>query len=174
MEKFGVECKKLMVEEMKERLQGSCALFITSFNTMGVSEQDELRRKLKEVNASLLVVKNRLAKLAFKQLNHEAIASLLQGPTGITFGSGDSLSVSKTLVNFAGKHENFKILGAYFDQQLLDPNSVKELASIPSKEALLAQIVIGLKSPIQGLMNALSGTIRNFVVVIDKIREKKG
>lgn len=173
MEKLGIECKRLMAEEMKAKIKDHSNVFVASFSALAVSEQDELRRKLKEVDASFFVVKNRLAKRTFKQLNQEATASLLQGPTGITFGSGDSLSLSKTLVDFAGKHENFKILGAYVDQQLLDSNSIKRLASIPSKEILLAQIVGGFKSPIQGLVNTLTGTIRKFILVIDKIREKK-
>ena len=173
MEKFGIECKKLMAKETKERLKRSCDLFVASFNAIAVSEQEELRRKLKEIDVSLFVVKNRIARRAFKELKQEAIASLLQGPTAITFGDCDSILISKALVNFAGKHENFKILGAYVDEQVLDSSSVKMLASIPSKEVLLARIVSGFKSPIQGLVNTLSGTIKKFIVAIDKIREKK-
>ncbi len=173
MEKFGIECKKLMAKETKERLKESPGFFVASFKAMAVSEQEELRRKLKEIDVSLFVVKNRIAKRAFKELKQEAVAALLQGPAAITLGGCDSISISKALVNFAGKHENFKILGAYLDEQVLDLSSVKTLASIPSKEVLLAQIVGGFKSPIQGLVTSLSAMIKKFVIVIDKIREKK-
>lgn len=173
MEKLGFETKKLMVEEIKEKLKGSFNLFATSFSIIAVSEQDQLRRKLKGNKALMFMVKNRTAKLAFKQLKQESFASLLQGPTAITIAVEDPLSISKILVDFASKNENFKVLGAYIDGQLLDFNLVKKLAAIPSRENLLAQVVGGIKSPIQGLVNTLSSTIKKFIVVIDKIREKK-
>ncbi len=175
MKKIGIgrECKQLMAEKVKERLEQASELFITSFNTMAVSEQDTLRRKLKQIDASLFVVKNRLAKQAFRQLKLEELTPLMKGLTAISLGGRDTLSVSKTLVDFAASQENFKIMGAYVDRQILDSGWVKKLASIPSKEALFAQIVYGFKSPIQGLVNSLSAAIRNFVVVLDKIREKK-
>lgn len=173
MEKFGIETKKLMVEEIKEKLKSSFNLFTTSYSGIAVSEQEQLRRKLKANQALMFIVKNRIANLAFKQLKHENLAALLQGSTAITIAGEDALSVSKTLVDLAGKSENFKVLGAYIDGQLLDSNLVKKLAAIPSKETLLAQVVGGIKSPIQGLVNTLSGTIKKFIVVIDKIREKK-
>lgn len=174
MEKFGIETKKLMVEEIKEKLRSSSNLFATSFSAIAVSEQDQLRHKLKANQASMFMVKNRIAHLAFKQLKQENLAALLQGSTAITIAGEDALSVSKTLVDFAGKNENFKVIGAYIDGRLLDPTLVRKLAAIPSKETLLAQVVGGIKSPIQGLVNTLSGTIKKFVLVIDRIKEKQG
>lgn len=162
-----------MAKETRDKIKNSSTLFITSFNMMPVSEQDLLRSKLKEIEASLFMIKNRIAKRTLKELDQENIASLLQGPTAIALGGRDSVSVSKALVNFAGQHETFKILGAYIDDELLDASSVKRLASIPSREVLLAQVIGGLNSPIQGLVNTLSATIKKFVLVIDRIREKK-
>ncbi len=173
MEKLGIECKKLMAKEIKTRLMGTSCLFLTSFNAMAVSEQEQLRRKLKEMNAFLFVVKNRIARQIFQQLKFEPLAALMQGMTALTLGGDDSIAVSKTLVDLTKKNENFKILGAYVDEQLLNLDSVKRLAAIPSKEILFAQIVSGFQSPIQGLMNCLSATVRGLVVVLDKIREKK-
>ena len=175
MEKLGLgkECKQLMAKEIKERLGQTSQLFITSFNNIGVSEQESLRRKLNEIDASLFVVKNRLAKEVFRQLKLETLTPLMKGLTAISLGGRDVLSVSKTLVDFAGKQENFRILGAYVDKQALRPAWVKRLASIPSKETLLAQIVYGLKLPLQGLVNTLSGTIKKFIIVINKIGENK-
>lgn len=162
-----------MLEEIKEKLKGSSSLFITSFASLAVVEQDRLRLKLKEAGASLFVVKNRIAKQIFEQSNLNTLVPLMRGLTAIALGGPDALSVSKALVGFSAKSENLKILGAYVDQKTIDLTCIKRLASIPSKEVLLAQLVYGVKSPIQGLVNTLSATIRNFVTVLDKIREKK-
>lgn len=172
MENLGIECKKLMAKEIKERAKTSANLFITSFGSITVPEQDLLRSKLKEIDASLLVVKRRIVKQVFEQLKLKRLSALMQGLTAIVLGGKDSLLVSKTLVNFTGKNNNFRVLGAYVESQLLEQDSIKRLASIPSKEALFTQIVCGIQSPIQGLVNTLSGTIRNFVVVINQIQEK--
>jgi len=171
MEKLGTKCKQLMIEEIKKQISDSEHMFISSFNKIPVTEQDQLRRQLKEMDASLLVVKNRLAKQVFKQLKKDDLGSVLKGITVISLGGADSLAVSKTLVKFAEKQENFEILAGYVDEQVLDSNSVKRLAAIPSREILLSQIVGGIKSPIQGFVNSLSGTIKKFVLVVDRISE---
>ncbi len=173
MEKLGIECKQLMSKEIGERLKSNSSLFITSFNTMPVPEQEDLRRRLREINASLFVAKNRIANRTFQQMKLERLASTMKGLTAITMGGSDVIGISKTLVDFAGKHDNFKILGAYIDEQLLDRDSVKKLSTIASKEALLAQMICGFKSPIQGLVTSLSAMIKKFAIVIDKIRQTK-
>ena len=173
MKNLGIECRKQMAKEIKKRLESSTNLFIASFNGMPVPEQDQLRRKLKEINVSLVVVKNRIAKQVFQQSDLQTFLPMMRGLTAIALGGEDCISPSKILMDFAGKSENFKILAAYVDQQILDSNSVKRLAAIPSREALLAQVFSGFKSPIQGLVNTLSATIKKFVFVLDKIKEKK-
>lgn len=173
MEKLGRECKKLMAEEIKKKLKESGEFFLISFNAMAVSEQEELKGRLHDIDASIFVVKNRIAKQAFEQLDLGALATLPQGLTAITLGIREAIDISKALVNFADKHNNFKLLGAYVDEQLLDVSSIRQLASVTSKEALLTQVVCGIKAPIQGLVNSLSATIKKFVVVLDRIREKQ-
>jgi large subunit ribosomal protein L10 len=173
MKKYGIECKKLMVEEIREKLEKPSAIFITSFNAMLVPEQEQLRRKLKEINTSLFLVKNRIAKQAFIQSGKETIASLIQGPTALALSNGDSVAISKVLIDFTKKYNNFKILGAYIDEQLFDFALVKKLASIPSREVLLAQVIGGINSPIQRLLNSLSGSITKFVIVLHKISNQK-
>lgn len=173
MEKLGIECKQLMAKEIKEKLKENSNIFISSFGTMVVPEQEQLRRRLKEIDVSLFVVKNRIARQVFQQLNLETLGLIMQGLTAITTGGPDAVCVSKALVDFASRHENFKILGGYVDEQLLDLNLLKRLAAVVSKEVLLAQIIFGFKSPIQGLVTSLSATTRKFIVAIDKIREQK-
>lgn len=174
MENLGIECKKLMAKEIKQRLKDSSHLILCSFNALGVGEQDQLRRNLKEVNASMFVVKNRMAEQVFDQSNLKNLKSLMQGLTAIALGSqSDVVCLSRALVNFAAQNENFKVLAGYVDEQVLDSSSIKRLSTIPSREVLLTQVVRGFNFPIQGLVNTLSGAMKNFLVVIEKIREKK-
>jgi len=173
MEKLGIKCKQLMAEEMQERLKQTNNLFITSFNSTSVPEQESLRCKLKQAGASFFMVKNRIAKQVFQRLELDVVTPLVQGPTAVALGGHDSICISKALVDFAGKHENFTILGGYVDKRVIYLASIKQLASISSREALLAQVFAGFKSPIQGLVNTLSATLKKFVVVIDKISKAR-
>ncbi|MFH1245120.1 MAG: 50S ribosomal protein L10 [Candidatus Omnitrophota bacterium] len=173
MEKLGIELKRIMAREIKEKLQNKDELFFSSFSGLAVDEQERLRRRLKDNKASFMVVKNRIAQKVFSQLQIEELSTFMQQMTAITVSSGDPVSISKILLEFAEKNEKFVVVGAYVGGQTLNRNSVKQLATIPAKEVLLAQIVRGIKSPISGLVNCLSATMRNFVVVLDKIREKK-
>lgn len=173
MEKLGIEFKKIMAREIKEKLQNREELFFSSFSGLTVAAQERLRRSLKDSKASFTVVKNRIAQKVFTQLQIEELGSFMQKMTAITISNGDPVSISKILLAFAEKNEKFVVLGAYVGGQTLDRNSVKQLATIPAKEVLLAQVVMGIRSPLFGLVNCLSATMKNCVVVLDKIREKK-
>ncbi|MFC1631207.1 50S ribosomal protein L10 [Candidatus Omnitrophota bacterium] len=172
-ETLGIETKKLMSDEIKKKIAACGDLFVASFHKISVADQDQLRQKLAENEAAFSIVKNRIAQRALKESNREQVAGLLKGPSAIAFSRNDCLAVSKTLVEFAKKNETFEVRGGYVDGQILDGPAIAKLALIPSKAALLAQIVGGFKAPIQGLINTLTASIRNFVVVIDKIRENK-
>lgn len=173
MEKLGIEFKRIMAREIKEKLRDRDELFFSSFNGLAVAEQERLRRKLKEHKAAFMVMKNRIARKVFAEMQIGESASFMRKMTAVIIGSGDPVSISKILLEFAEKNEKFSVLGAYVGGQILERSSVKQLAVIPAKEVLLAQIVSGISSPLRGLVNCLSATMRNFVVVLDKIREKK-
>ncbi|MBN3039292.1 MAG: 50S ribosomal protein L10 [Candidatus Omnitrophica bacterium] len=172
-QRLGLECKRYMAKAMKGQFGQSPHIFITNLTALSVPDQEELRGKLREQNASMFVVKNRIAKNVFKELGIESMNSLLKGMTAVALGGEEAVNISKTLVSFAEKNESFSILGAYCFEQVLDSNSVKKLASIPSKETLIAQVLRGFQSPVQGFVTTLSATLKGFVVVLNKISEKK-
>ncbi|MBN2097636.1 MAG: 50S ribosomal protein L10 [Candidatus Omnitrophica bacterium] len=173
MENTTIEFRQLIGSEIEHRLKALPYLFISSFKGIAVQEQDQLRRSLKEIDASLFVAKNSILKRVLQKLELTELKNLVQGLSALTLGGRDAISVSKALVEFAGKSENFKIIGAYVEQQVLDGPAVKSLALVPPREVLLAQLAGGLKAPLQGLANVLSATIRNFVAVLNKISEQK-
>ena len=84
MENLGIECKKNMVREIKQKLESSENVLVGSFNSIAVAEQEQLRRQLKEVDARLLVVKNRMAQQVFKQLDLEGLTPLMRGLTALS------------------------------------------------------------------------------------------
>lgn len=172
-QRLGQECKRYMAVEIKEKLKEKQNLFISHFSKISVTDQEDLRRQLHKINASFFVVKNRIAQKALKDLELSSLEPFLEGMTAIATGNEEAIEITKTLVAFAGKNENFEVSGGYFENQVLDMDAVKKLAAIPSRETLLAQVFSGFQSPIQGFVNTLSATIKGFVVVLNKINEKK-
>jgi len=172
-EKFGKICKEGMAKEIVSQFKGHPNFVITSYMGSSVSDLEQLRRSLKKAASDYMVVKNSILRVVFDELKLESEASKIEGGVGISLSGDDIISTCKVLVNFSKDHDKFKIKGAILDGKSVTPEKVKQLASLPSREALLAQVVGGIKSPITGFVNVLGGVLRKFVYVVDAIRNNK-
>lgn len=172
-EKYARLCKEKMVEEIITRINAHPNFVITSYMGSSTSDLEGLRKSLKKSSSDYLVVKNSILKVAFNKVKLEAEVSKIDGGMGLSFGGQDILATCKTLSAFAGTHDKFKIKGAIVDGQSITPEKVKVLASLPSKEVLLSRVFAGMKSPISGLVNTLSGVLRKFVYVVDAVKQSK-
>jgi large subunit ribosomal protein L10 len=92
---------------------------------------------------------------------------------GVSFSGKDIVATAKVLVNFSKANNKFVIKGAVVDGKVMTLDEVKALASLPSREVLLSQVVGGIKSPITGFVNTLGGILRKFVYAVDAIKTKK-
>ena len=92
---------------------------------------------------------------------------------GVSFSGKDIVATAKVLVNFSKANNKFKIKGAVVDGKVMTIDQVKALASLPSREVLLSQVVGGIKSPITGFVNTLGGILRKFVYAVAAIKDKK-
>ena len=119
------------------------------------------------------MVKNAILKIIFNKLKLESELSKIDGGMGISLSGADIISTCKALVIFANGHEKFKIKGAIIDGKSVPTDRVKQLATIPSKNVLLSRVVGGIKSPITGFVNTLSGILRKFVYVVDAVKSSK-
>ena len=102
----------------------------------------------------------------------ETLDSYLEGPTGIAFGA-DEVSCAKVLSDFAREFEKPTVKAAYVAGHVYGPDGVKKLAQLPPREVLLAQFIGGLRSPMQGFVGVLAGSLRQIVGVMDAIGKKK-
>jgi large subunit ribosomal protein L10 len=119
------------------------------------------------------VVKNSILNVVLDQLKIESMKDLVDGGVGVSLSGDDVIATTKVLVNFSKTHEKFQIKGAYIDGKLMGPDKIKEIASLPSREVLLARMVGGMKAPITGFVMVLGGVIRKFVYAIDAVKQKK-
>lgn len=165
--------KVAVVEEIADRLQRSTAAVLTDYRGLDVQSMTELRAVLREAGVEYKVLKNTLTRFAAEKANVQGLDDLLEGPTAIAFSYGDPVVPAKLLSEFAKKHEALEVKGGILGGNVIGVDGVKRLADLPSREVLLAQVLMGMQSPIYGLAYVLQGTISSLVYALDAVRRQK-
>ena len=141
--------KQAAIDNLEARFSGSQGAFLVNFQGMSVAQLKTLRFALGDKGGSLKVAKNRLAKLALKDVsNCQGLDSLLVGQLAYVFAQGAITSVAKVLVDFAKKNDKLKVVAACSESKIYDARSVAVLASLPSREVLLSQLCGTLNAPV--------------------------
>ncbi|MBN2453320.1 MAG: 50S ribosomal protein L10 [Candidatus Omnitrophica bacterium] len=172
-EKYAKLCKEKMAEEIASRIVEHPNFVITTFMGSSTADLEVLRKSLKRASSSYFVVKNSTLKAVFDKVKLPDESAKIDGGMGLSFSGDDIIATCKALQSFANTHDKFKIKGAVVDGKSIPPDRVKMLASLPSREVLLARAFAGMKSPITGFVNVLSGVIRKFVYVLDAVKTSK-
>ena len=157
--------KAAVVEEMKEKLQSAQGAVFVGFSGLSVADVTKLRRKFREGVVEYKVVKNTLTRIAADELGFNDLDAVLEGPTAIAYSAEDTVAPAKILKDFIKetKTEALTVKAGIADGQVIDAAAVEALASLPSREELLAKLVGSMQAPISGLVNVLQGNIRNMV-----------
>lgn len=171
MANVGRMVKESMVQEIASRFSERPNFFVASLMRLPAVEADALRQKLSASAADLVVIKRRLGLLATQPLKIAGLAELLEGSVGFVLAGGDILHTAKLLVEFRKAHEDrLALRGAVIDGRLLDLARVEELAQLPPKPILLAQVVATIESPIAEVI----GTIEQLIGDLAWIAEQAG
>lgn len=166
--------KDSIIKSIEKELKSQPIFFITQHDRVPAASMDKLRAKLRGSKARYFSVKNSLGKRALKNAKFDQFGEFLTGSSGLVFTDGDPVQPSKALVEFAKENENFKFVQAYLNGEVVGPDKIKTLASLPSREVLLARVLGGMQTPVTKFVGVLSGTLRKAVNVLDAIAKKKG
>ncbi len=166
--------KKVTVEELKEMIQDSKSIILNDFTGLNVADISELRRHCRENGIRFRVIKNTLAKRSFGELGIEGMDALLEGPTALAVSTVDEVAPARVLRKFADEYELPRFKGGYVAGRILDEKETVRLASLPSREVILAQVVGTFQAPLRGFVGVLSASLRDLAGVLDAIRDKKG
>jgi large subunit ribosomal protein L10 len=161
------------VEDIKERLESTPAVFFTEYRGLSVSQQQSLRRSLREVETEYRVVKMSLARRAATELGLAELEQVLSGPTALAFAASDPVVAAKALRDFGRDHAQLLVKGAWLQGQLLAPEKVTELADLEPREVLLAKAARSLKAPMTGLAGLMAALTRGTATVLSQLLEKK-
>ncbi len=165
--------KQTLIDEMTQLLTDADSLFVSDYRGLSVAELSELRGKLRERGATFTVLKNTLARIAAERAGREQLQPLLIGPTAVTVVGEDAAGAAKALADYARTHQQLIVRGGLLQQTVVDAASIKALASLPSRDVLIAQVVGTMAAPMTGLVTVLQGTIGGFVRALGQVAEQK-
>lgn len=163
--------KEQLVSELRDRLQGVKSLYYTDFTGLNVKRMTELRRRLKRAGVDYVVIKNTLALRAVNESG--LVGERLKGPTGLVLGA-DPVTAAKVLTDFAREFEQKPaVKGGLLEGKAVDAAQVKRMASLPSREQMLADLGAGLQSPMAAFVGALNGLLYMFAGALDALKSQR-
>lgn len=161
--------KKVLVQDLGKTLSGATSIVLVNYSGLNVQGQQELKKRLNEVNAKMVVVKNTLLKIAAKEakLDDKAFTDeILQGQTAIVISEGDSVAGVQVLGKFAKEFELPKFKVGIVDGSFSDESALKKISTLPGKDVLLSQVLGSLMSPMYGLTSTLEGNLQKLVYIL--------
>lgn len=161
------------VEEIQAKFQEAGACWFVNACGLSVKEVQQLRRDIRQAGGQMKVYKNTLTARAIAALGYPEIPEVLAGPTAFVFTEADVAAPAKVIKDFAKDNDNLTIKGGMMDGAFLTPAEVEAVASLPSKEVLLAQIAGAISGVARGLATTINGVPSGLAQCIKQVAEQK-
>lgn len=168
-----IEEKEQVVQEIKQKLEAATLVICTDYRGINVEQVTELRNKLRLPGVEYRVLKNTMFRFALQQAGYENLATQISGPNAVIFSQEDPIGPAKIIFDFAKTNKQLEIKLGILDGQMISPEDIKNLAQLPSREALLAQVVGTMQAPISAFVRVLNANLTGLVRALDGIREQK-
>lgn len=167
------EAKKEVVQEITEKIKAAKSVIFVDYNQLTVAEVSALRNKCRQAGCEYKVYKNTLVRKAFNELGFTQFDEDLKGPTAVTFGT-DETGAAK-LMQAAAKDYDKKIVikSGFVDNAYVDKAGVKALATMPSREELVAKMLGSMQAPIANFAGVLNNLLSGIVRVLDGVAKAK-
>lgn len=169
------EQKAKVIADTVERLQNVSGLYLADFAHLTVEKANQLRSEFFKVGVDYKVIKNTLLKRALQEVGgYDEMHPYLVGMTGIVFAYDDPVTPARILKNFVKDNENMlSVKACVLGKEVFDGSRLEELASLPTREDLIAGIIGSIAAPAQGIVGAIHGVMSGIVYAIDAIEKQK-
>ncbi len=165
--------KVTIVSDLSESFNRAKLAVVADYCGLKVSEFQKIRIELRNCNSEIRVAKNTLLKRAVTDTGNAALSEYFSGTTAVIMAYADPVEPAKVVTKFASDNEKFKIRSAVLDGEKIGVDKLTALSKLPSKEALLGQLLSTWKSVPSGLVQVLSGVPRTFVYALQAIKDQK-
>jgi large subunit ribosomal protein L10 len=160
--------KAAAIAQIAEHIRESSAVFAVDYQGISVPQA-----KLRDADATFKVVKNSLTERAADAAEVEELKALLQGPTALTFVRGDAATAAKALADYGRATQLLPFKGGLMDGAALDPEQIRAISRLPSREVLYGQLVGVIASPVSGLVRTLNALLGGLAVALGQVQTKK-
>jgi large subunit ribosomal protein L10 len=154
------------IADLSDKLTRTQLALVTDYRGLTVAEISDLRKKLRETGAELIVAKNTLTLRAAKETGYDALEPLLSGPTALAFAYDDVSRTAKAINDFNKGPKKLVVRGGLLGKSLLGGNVLDQVASLPTRDQVLAQIVGGVSSPVSGVVGVINAAITNVLYTL--------
>jgi large subunit ribosomal protein L10 len=168
--------KEQMIEELTNSLSRCTIAVATDYRGLTAKEMVQLRRRLTALGVDYRVIKNTLTRFAAEKAGKKQLEPLLSGPVAMAFGYDDVVKPAQALrEHIRSTGSVLQIKGGILGDKLLTPEDIANLATMPSREVLIARLMGQLQAPLQGLHNVLSAPLRGFLNVMQaRVKQLEG
>jgi large subunit ribosomal protein L10 len=168
------EAKRETIDELRAQLDASRTVIVSEYRGLKVKEISEIRRALRKQNVSYRVVKNRLMRIAAQDNPAAAALSpLLVGPTAIAFGTEEA-ATAKAVLDATRPYKLVRITGGVLGSRTINAEGVTKLATLPSREVLLAQVLGAIVAPLSTTAGLFDAPLRDIVGLVQALADKRG
>jgi large subunit ribosomal protein L10 len=165
--------KEQILRDTNERISGVRGLYLADLSGMTVESVSLLRRRCRDQKIQVRVIKNTLLKRAFNDQGISALDDFLVGPTGLVYSKENEMTPAKVLSDFAKEFEKPRIKAAVVDGKLFDAKAIAKLATLPSREVLLSQLLSTIIAPMSQFLGAIDATLRLPAIMADVLQREK-
>jgi len=167
-----LEKKKKTVDTLAEIFKSS-GVYLFDYRGLKVSEMGALRGRIKALGANVKVVKNRLAIKFFEKEKMAVGRELFHGPIALAYSNEKFVETAKILVEFEKESKKIRIISGFIEKKLVSDRQVAEVAKLPGKEQLLAQLVYSIGMPLRRFGSALSSPLTHMLILLKNLQDKK-
>ncbi|KUG24959.1 lsu ribosomal protein l10p (p0) [hydrocarbon metagenome] len=162
------------VAEIKSFVDSASALFLVDYHGIKVADVNQLRRDFRKEGTTYKVFKNTLLKRALQENGgYDDLLDKLTGMTGIAFAGENFVAPAKIIKKYFDDKKNLRFKGCYIDSTFYGEDQLNVLASMPTKDEIMASIIGSIQNPATGIVGAINAVIRDIVSCVDQISKKE-
>jgi large subunit ribosomal protein L10 len=165
--------KDVVVQDVTEVFEKAKGVFVADYAGLTVEKISVLRQKCRAAKVEFMVVKNTLAKRAADAAGKGGINPYFKGPSAIAYSYDDPSAPARVIREFYKDNQKPKVRGSLFEGEFFGPEKTEAIATLPSKNELIARVLGGFNAPITGFVGGLNGILTKFVRTLDAVRESK-
>ena len=158
------QAKQVIIDEIKEKLNGAQSAVVIDYMGTTVAEADAMRKELREANVDYTVYKNTLIKRAIEGTEFESLRDILEGPTALAISKEDATAPARILKGVFDRYKKMSFKAGVVEGNFYDQEAIKEIANIPSRDVLIAKFMGSIQSPVSKL-------VRTFQAIADDKQE---